>query len=349
MADMAFQISAATAATPRRQWRRLTLMLSVPILLLAAGGYFYVQSLRYVATDNAYVTLDKVTLSPEVGGRIVAVAVGENDRVAKGDLLFRIDPEPYLIALRQADAELAAARVSVAGLHADVTSAGVDITTARDEVTFATSEYERQAELLKRGFTTRARYQEAQLALAVAREKLNAAQNSAGKAKSALGSGGSASGAPAAVEAAEARRAQALWNLAQTQIRAPADGTVSQTDRLQVGAMLPAGLPALSIVADGKVWIEANFKETDLRKMRTGQPARIHIDAYDIELDGHVDSIGAGTGSEFALLPAQNASGNWVKVTQRVPVRIAVDDRPERPMIAGLSADVRVDVNGNRR
>lgn len=324
-------------------------MASAPLLLAAAGGYMYLARAGYVTTDNAYIQQDKVTLSPEVSGRVVEVTVGENARVEKGQLLFRVDPEPYRIALRQADAELAAAHVAVAGMRADVAGAGVDVSAARDEMAFAASEFERQAELLKRGFTTRARYQETQLALAKARESLNAATTDAGKARSALGSGGTASGAPAAVEAALARRQQALWNLARTEVRAPVAGIASQTERLQVGARLPAGLPALSIVADGQVWVEANFKETELAKLRVGQPVRIEIDAYDIALAGHVASIGAGTGSEFALLPAQNANGNWVKVTQRVPVRIAVDEKSGRPMIAGLSAAVRVDIGDGER
>lgn len=345
MADLGFEIGEATALKPSapRKWLRPALMFSVPALLLAGGGYYYVANAHYESTDNAYISQDKVTLSPEVTGRIIEVAVRENAHVDKGDVLFRLDPEPYRIALRKADAALAAARVSVVGLEADVTGAGVDITSARSEVEFASNEFERQTELLKRGFTTRARYQQAQLDLSKAREKLNAALTDAGKARSALGSGGSASGAPAAIEAAIAEREQAALNLQRTEVRAPVSGIVSQTDRLQVGSTLPTGLPALSVVADGAAWVEANFKETELRRMRPGQPATIKIDAYDMKLRGHVASIGAGTGSEFALLPAQNANGNWVKVTQRVPVRIAFDESADRSMIAGLSVTVRVD------
>ena len=132
-------------------------------------------------------------------------------------------------------------------------------------------------------------------------------------------------------------------------MRAPVAGTISQADRLQVGQQMVTGLPAVSIVVNGRSWVEANFKETDLNHMRVGQPAEVSFDAYPgLTLKGHVQSIGAGTGSEFSVLPAQNATGNWVKVTQRVPVRIAIDDRSPRQLIAGQSADVRIDVRGGR-
>ncbi|BBE33602.1 HlyD family secretion protein [Sphingosinicella microcystinivorans] len=346
MADLGFEVKEDTALSRRRfpAWLRPLLMLSVPLLLIVGGAWLYLAGRAHESTDNAYVQQDKVSIAPEVSGRIVEVDVHENMRVQEGQLLFRIDPQPYRIALRQAEAALAKARVEVDELGAEVTVADVDIATARSEIAFAKAEFDRQAELLNRGFTTRARYQAAQLALAKAREQMNTATSEARKARVALGSGAAASNRPAAVEAALAAREEAMLNLSRTEIRAPASGIVSQTDRLQVGAMLPAGLPTLSLVADGHSWVEANFKETQLRKMHTGQKATITIDAYGRALSGHVESIGAGTGSEFALLPAQNANGNWVKVTQRVPVRIAIDAKSDRPLIAGLSAEVSVDV-----
>ncbi len=148
-----------------------------------------------------------------------------------------------------------------------------------------------------------------------------------------------------AIAAAQVQRSRAALDLARTVVRAPVGGTVSQADRLQVGQMMITGLPAVTIVADGRSWVEANFKETDLNKMRVGQRAEIGFDAYPgLKLKGHVQSIGAGTGSEFSVLPAQNATGNWVKVTQRVPVRIAIDEKSPRQLIAGQSADVTVQV-----
>jgi membrane fusion protein, multidrug efflux system len=164
------------------------------------------------------------------------------------------------------------------------------------------------------------------------------------KARAALATGTSAPGVNPGVLAGEVQKRKALYDMSRTEARAPADGVVSQADRLQVGQMMMQGLPAVSIVVSNRSWIEANFKETDLKSMRVGQPAELKFDAYpDMKLCGHVASIGAGTGSEFSVLPAQNANGNWVKVTQRVPVRIAIDCKPNRPLIAGLSTHVRID------
>ncbi len=147
------------------------------------------------------------------------------------------------------------------------------------------------------------------------------------------------------VAAALVQRAKASLDLARTDVRAPVAGTISQSGRLQVGQMMITALPAVTIVQSGRSWVEANFKEDDLNHMRVGQPAEVSFDAYrGLKLHGHVQSLGAGTGSEFSVLPAQNATGNWVKVTQRVPVRIAIDEASPRQLIAGLSADVRVDV-----
>ncbi|KQT33612.1 secretion protein HlyD [Sphingomonas sp. Leaf412] len=336
-------LTADAVAPPRRRWGRLALLLGVPLLIALVGGYFYLTSGRYVSTDNAYVRQDMVSVSPDVSGRIVAVNVGENQRVKAGDILFRIDPEPFRIALLQADAALAEARVDVSTKATDTGTAAADIQSAQADVTLAQVNYGRQQALMRRGFTTRVAFDAATQQVAAARARLASAQASAARARAQLGSG-NAAGQPAAIQAALARREQAALNLARTTVRAPTDGVVSQTSRLQVGNITPSGVPALSIVAGGAAWIEANFKETDLDHMRVGQSVRVEFDAYpELDVRGRVQSIGAGTGSQFSVLPAQNATGNWVKVTQRVPVRIAIAGNPPRAMIAGLSADVTVD------
>ena len=336
----------AVAAPPvkRRSWLRPALMLSVPLLLAAVAGYFYLTSGRYVSTDNAYVQQDMVSVSPDVTGRIVAVNVRENQRVKAGDVLFRIDPQPFQIALAQADAALANARVQVSTLATDTGSANADIQSANADIQLAQATYDRQAALMKQGFTTRASFDAASQQVSAARARLATARASAAKAREQVGSGGGASGVPAAIQAAIAQRAKAALDLARTTVYAPEDGVVSQTSRLQVGNIMPSGVPVLSLVAGHAAWVEANFKETDLNHMAVGQCAELSLDAYPgLKVKGHVASIGAGTGSEFSVLPAQNANGNWVKVTQRIPVRIAIDGTPARPMIAGLSTDISID------
>ena len=332
----------APVATPRR-WPRLLLMLSVPLILAGIGGYLWLTSGTSASTDNAYIQQDKVSISAEVGGIIVEVAVRENQRVNAGDLLFRIDAAPYRIALAQADAEIAAAEARVTTMEINAGTMGGDIDTATRAVAFARSNLAREQALMDRGFNTRSRIDSAEHQLAEAQGRLTDARAAATRANAQLATGQSRPGVNPGLLAARARRAQALLQLQRTEVRAPVAGIISQSERLQVGQAMVSGLPALSIVVSNASWVEANFKETDLNRMAVGQRATIGIDAYDgLRLDGRVISIGAGTGSEFSVLPAQNATGNWVKVTQRVPVRIAIDGTPPRPMIAGLSAHVRV-------
>ena len=334
----------------RKSWLRPVLMLSVPLVLALGGGYVWLTGGKSVSTDNAYVGQDKVSVSSEIGGRIVAVKVSENQHVKAGDLLFRIDPEPYRIAVAQADAEIAGAQANVTTLETTANTTGGDIAAAQEAVRFAQANYGREAQLMTRGFNTRARMDAAGHALAQARKELADANATEARARSALATGASAPGVNPGILAARVRKQQAQYQLARTEVRAPVDGVISQADRLQVGQTMVAGLPAVSVVANARSWVEANFKETDLDHMRVGQLATLTFDAYPgVTVDGRVASIGAGTGSEFSVLPAQNATGNWVKVTQRVPVRIAITGRTDRPLIAGLSAHVTVHFDAARR
>ncbi|MFM5923163.1 MAG: HlyD family secretion protein [Novosphingobium sp.] len=335
---------------PKRNWGRLLLMLSLPIALLI-GGVIYWRSLQgQVSTDNAYVHLDKVSVSSQVGGQITDVLVKENQHVKAGDLLFRIDSEPFHIQIAQADAAIATAQASEIALANSSALSGADISAAQEQIGFARSNFARQEALWKKGFTTKAAYDAAEHQLSMAKEQLSLAKAKREEAAAKLASGQQLPGVYPQVAQAQAQRRVAELSLRRTEVRAPTSGRVSQADRLQVGQEVVSGLPVITLVADNTAYVEANFKETDLAEMQVGQSAELRFDAYPgVVLKGHVASIGAGTGSEFSVLPAQNATGNWVKVTQRVPVRIVLDEPSPRPLISGLSTKVKVFTDGRKR
>lgn len=349
LAEDAASTTELEATKPARNWRKLGLMLSLPIALLI-GGLVYWQSLQgQVSTDNAYVHLDKVSVSAQVGGQIVEVLVKENQQVKAGDLLFRIDPEPFRLQIAQADAAIASAQASEIAAASSSALSGADISAARENIAFARTNLVRQEALWKKGFTTKAAFDAAQHQVTVAQEQLRLAEAKRDEAAAKLASGQQLPGVYPQVASASAQRRVAELNLRRTEVRAPVSGIVGQADRLQAGQDIVTGVPVLTLVADGTAYIEANFKETDLGDMRIGQSAHVRFDAYPgLTLKGHVSSIGAGTGSEFSVLPAQNATGNWVKVTQRVPVRIILDEPSPRPLISGLSTHVTVYTDGRK-
>lgn len=336
--------------TPRkRRWGRLALMLAMPLALLM-GGYFYWQGQQgKVSTDNAYIEQDKVGVSAEIVGRIVQVNVKESQHVNKGDVLFRVDPEPYNLQIAQSNAAIATAQANVATLASDPALTGADISAARETLAFNRDTLSRQEALWKRGFTTKADLQAAQHAVAQAQDTLRAQIANQEQAKAKLTHGAAVPDENPQIAVAEAQKAQAELNLRRTTVRAPMSGRVAQSSRLQIGQQAVTDLPMLTVVSETGTYVQANFKETDLNAMRVGQPCDIKLDAYKgLILKGHVQSVGAGTGSEFSAIPAQNATGNWVKVTQRVPVRIAIDQSSPRVLIAGQSADVTVYTDGKK-
>lgn len=327
----------------RKPWLRWGLMLIVP-LMLAGAAWFYWQSLQgKVSTDNAYIKQDMVSVSAEVGGPITEVLVKDGAEVQAGQLLFRIDPEPFRLAIAEADAAIAGAQVNVIALKNDADLTGTDIAAARSNVGFAEARFERVRALREKGFSTKADYEAAEQAVIQARESVTLAEDRQREARARLASGPAVPGVNPQVAAAEARRANAQLSLRRTEVRSPAAGRIAQADRLQLGQQVVPNLPVLTLVRSGSTYVEANFKETDLAEMAAGQRAEVRFDAYpDLVLKGRVASIGAGTGAEFSVLPAQNATGNWVKVTQRVPVRIALEGESPRRLIAGLSTEVTV-------
>ena len=325
--------------------RRLLLMVSVPVLLAAVGGYFWLTGGRYIDTDNAYVQQPKVSISSDVAGRIVSVAVTDNQSVKAGDVLFGIDPEPYRIALSQADAALSAARVNVEQLRVGLATAKAKLLAAQQTLDIRQKEWDRKANLQTQGLAAEASLDDVRLSLQSTESTVALEQQDVASATAALG------GNPdiktddhPAVRAALAAQENATRNLAKTTIVAPSDGIVSQVASLNVGQFIATGSTIATLVETGNVWVEANFKETQLSGIVAGMPAEIGVDAFPgVKFKGHVDSIGAATGAEFALIPAQNATGNWVKVVQRIPVRVVVDDANAQPLRAGMSASISVD------
>jgi membrane fusion protein (multidrug efflux system) len=353
-ADPALARDSATdtpAAPARKPWGRWALMLIVP-LALVTGALVYWQSLAgKVSTDNAYIKQDMVSVSAEVGGRITEVLVKDGSQVAAGDLLFRIDPEPFRLQIAEADAAIASAQANVTALSNSADLTGTDISAARTDVGFAAARFDRVRALREKGFSTKADYEAAEQALKQAQEAVRQAEDRQREARARLATGAAVPGVNPQVAAAQARRANADLALRRTEVRSPAAGRIAQADRLQLGQQVVPNLPVLTLVREGSTYVEANFKETDLADMAVGQRAEVRFDAYpDLVLKGRVATIGAGTGAEFSVLPAQNATGNWVKVTQRVPVRIAIEGTGPRRLIAGLSSEVTVftDADGRR-
>ena len=317
---------------------RTFLMLIVPALLIVAGGYYWLTSGKSVSTDDAQIKQDIVSVSAQVNGPIVQVFVKDGAQVKKGEVLFRIDPQPYQVALEQAQAQYAAAQLQTSQLRTQAAGTGADIVGEQANLAIKKNALARQQALLKQGFTTRADYEDALNEVKTAEQKVADAQARAANAHAAL-----APGEQPQIAQAKAAVDKAKLDLERTTVRAPMDGVVENADNLQIGQMAVQGLGMLSLVHSRTAWVEANFKEKDVGRMVPGQRAEIKVDAYPGEkFKAHIQSIGAGTGSEFSLLPAQNANGNWVKVTQRVPVRIAFNGTPSRPMIAGLSVDATV-------
>ena len=316
-----------------KRYLRPILLFIVPALLLLGGGYYWLMSGSSVSTDDAQVKQDIVSVSPQVNGQIVQVFVRDGARVKRGQLLFRIDPQPYRVALEQAEAQLATARLQTHVLQTTAAGTSGDITGALANLQIKRNALGRQQALLKKGFTTRADYEDALNEVRTAETDLSDARARAANASAAV-----APGEQPQIAQAQAAVDKARLDLSRTEVRAPMDGVIENADNLQVGQMAVTGIGMMSLVHSRSAWVEANFKEKDVGRMVPGERATVKVDAYPGQkFEAHIQSIGAGTGSEFSLLPAQNANGNWVKVTQRVPVRIVFDGNPNKPMIAGLS------------
>lgn len=343
-----------TLAVPQKKKSRglrFFLMVSVPLILVAAGGYYYVTGGRYEETENANLQQATLSIAANVPGRIVEVNVADNKPVKKGDVLFAVDPEPYKIALAQADAAVANARLGVEQLRSAYRQAQAKELSASSEVTYAQSQYDRAVDLVKKGINPQSTLDQARNDLDKAKQDLSVAVQGIDSAKAALdGNPDIATDQHPTVLAALAARDKAAFDLSQATVRAPDDGVAYKAASFRVGQYVGVGTPLFALVETGDTWIDANFKETQLTRMKPGQKAEVVLDTYpDKTFEATVQAIGAGTGAQFSLLPAQNATGNWVKVTQRIPVRLQLDDKDaELALRAGMSASVTVDTGVSR-
>lgn len=355
MADADSTISRPLAegeAAPDTRSKRVrrTLFILGPIVAVVIALALYLHGGRYESTDNAYVQSEKVGITANVSGNVIAVLVHDNQHVRTGDILFKIDPAPFQAAVAEAEAKLATARSEIRTQRANYGSGTSELKAAQDRLHFAQREAARQKELLAEGISSQAQYDNAVLAAATAAQQVQTVQQQNAGVAASLGQSLTGSlDANGTVRAAQAALDRARLNLQWTVVRAPQDGIVTKVDQLPVGAYVAASKPVFTLVGE-RLWVEANFKENQLNYMRLGQPAKVKIDAFpDLELTGRVASFSPGTGNSFALLPAENATGNWVKVVQRLPVEISLDRVPaDAPLHAGLSAEVAVDT-GHRR
>lgn len=335
-----------------RGWRlRRGLLLGFgPLLVIAAGAYYYVTSARYVSTENAYVKMDKIAISADVSGHVQHVAVAENELVETGQVLFRLDDARYRIALAQKEAESQNALQEVESMVASFRQKQAELEVNRHDVEFYQRQFERAEDLQKKGHTSQAKLDEARRNWLMSRQQVEALRQEMAGALARLGGDPErpARHHPFVLETYAARDESAL-DLNRTTIVAPQSGIVSNI-QLQIGEFVEAGTPVFSIVVREPVWVESNLKETDLTHVRVGQSARVFIDAYpDHAWKAKVTGIGAATGAEFSVLPPQNASGNWVKVVQRLPVRLTLERRPDDPPLrAGMSAEVEIDTEVER-
>lgn len=324
---------------------RGALMIAVPLVLLIAGLALYAALARYVSTDDAYVQAARVAISANVSARVHEVDVHDNQFVRRGDLLFRLDDRSFRIAEQDAAARLAATRLRIGAMKASYRQRLADLKAARDELAYQQREYAREQRLAASGIASGAQLDKASQALQAAGQTVEAREQQAATVLANLG--GSAAIAiddHPLVRQAQAALDRARLQLSYSTVRAPIDGIVTKVDQLQPGDYVTAATPVFALVSRSDVWIVANFKETTLTHMRVGQTARVRIDAWPgHDLAGKVVSVSPGTGSSFSLLPPENATGNWVKVVQRVPVRISVDHAQDLPLHDGLSAVVRID------
>ncbi len=329
---------------------RTVLLVVVPLIAVAIGTYIYAESGRYVTTENAYIKSNVVAISADVSGRVEWVGVEDNTLVREGQILFRLDQQPFKIALERSEAELELVRTQVEHLRADYHEAVAQVAAEEEKVKFLTRQLARQKTLKERKLASEQAYDVAAHDLSLAKRQVRVLRQRVHGVLQSLG------GNPD-IEAEEhprflrarTERDQAAIAWADTTVEAPVDGVVSNM-KLQAGEYVEEGHAVFTVIENGKVWVEANLKETQLTHILEGQSASIAVDAYPgVEWPATVDTIAPATGAEFSVLPPQNATGNWVKVVQRIPVLLDVEQPPKgHPLRAGMTVTVAIDTERER-
>jgi len=333
-----------------RTLKRTVFLIVIPLLAICVGLYLYAAGGRYVTTDNAYVKANVIIISPEVSGRVTSVLVVDNQAVEANDVLLQLDSSPLEITLNRARAQMAVIRTELESLRADYGETVVQEQLAKDKVRYLDRRYKRQRKLLKQGLSSEEKHDEAKHDLQVARREVEIIEQRVQRVLAQL-----AGNERLPVDqhprylTAQTTYDQAAVDLKATTIRAPASGIVSNM-KLQVGEYAQAGKPVFSLIQNQPIWVEANLKETQLTHIQPGQQATIVVDAYPDKIwESVVSSIAPATGAEFSILPPQNASGNWVKVVQRIPINLVITDQAGGPQLrAGMTVSVRIDTRRKR-
>jgi membrane fusion protein, multidrug efflux system len=354
-ADTAKKVDAAprrTSMAGLRRYRRLLLLVVLPIVAVIGGLVFYLNGGRYVTTDDAYVGAQKVLITPDISGKIEKVVVREGQLVNKGDELFEIDPIPFRLAVDQAKATLAQAKTTYNNLRANIKIYGQMVDLMQKSIDLKQKDVDRKSTLVKSTFGSQLDLDNSSTALVTAQAESAFTQQQLSNAKTQL-----LGDADLPLEQfppyyqAQAVLAQAERNLDHTVMRAPMTGIATQVDQIQLGRFVMAGAPVFSVIDIAQPWVDANLKESDFTHVTVGQTVDIDVDAFpDHAFKGTIGSLSPGTGAQFAILPPQNATGNFVKVVQRVPVRIYFDnnDKAVQKLKAGMSAYTTIDTGHTR-
>jgi len=334
----------------RRKIIRVLLLGGVPVIAAIIAAGFWLRGARYVATDNAYVKTDIAKLAAEVSGKVAEVRAHAHVHVKAGDVLVKIDPRPFELVLARTEAELDTARQDVQTLREKLAEARVELQDAEDRSTYFRKRYRRQKDLANRGIVSATRHDELENEANSAEDKVIMARQKIRRVLASLGGvPGRAIDEHPLVRAMLTAVESAKLDLERTSVKAPASGIIVSVP-LVAGEQITANKPLLAIVTDKAPWVDANFKETKLTYVRVGQSATIELDTYPgVIWEATVKSISPATGAQFALLPPQNASGNWVKVVQRLPVRLHLTPRSDMPPLrAGMTATVTIETGRER-